>query len=141
VYAVAHNLLHCWNTDRTPRIKFLVYYLHKINYFYCAKNLTRSSGKTNLLISLIRHGSHRKRLVQQLFYCCVCIRHLGNVSTEPLPTNDKGTFTEPLHRNNKGTFTEPLPSNYRGNTQSHTHTHTHTHTATSSHKPNFISSK
>jgi hypothetical protein len=47
-------------------------------------------GRTNLLLSLIRHGPHWKRRVQQLFYCCVCIRYCGNVSTEPLPSNDGG---------------------------------------------------
>jgi hypothetical protein len=40
----------------------------------------------------------------------VCIRYRGNVSTEPLPSNDKGTITE------------PLPSNDRGRDR-HTHTH------------------
>jgi hypothetical protein len=48
------------------------------------------------------------------FCCCVCIRYGGNVSTEPLPSNDKGTFTEPLPSNDRGTFTEPLPSNDKG---------------------------
>jgi hypothetical protein len=47
-------------------------------------------GRTNCLLSLILHGSHRKRRVQQLFYCCVCIRDRGNVFTEPLPSNYRG---------------------------------------------------
>jgi hypothetical protein len=68
-------------------------------------------GRTNRLFSLIRHGPHWKRRVQQFLYCCVCIRYRGNVSTEPLPSNDKGFFTEPLSSNDRGT---------------HTHTHTHT---------------
>jgi hypothetical protein len=59
----------------------------------------------------------------------MCIRYLGNVSTEPLPSNDNGIFTEPLPSNDNGIFTEPLPSNDRGDT------HTHTYTATWSHKP------
>jgi hypothetical protein len=58
----------------------------------------------------------------------VCIRYRGNVSTEPLPCNDrgifaeqlpsnyKGIFIEPLHKNDKGTFTEPLPSNDKEDT-------------------------
>jgi hypothetical protein len=83
-------------------------------------------GRTILLLSLIRHGPHWKRRVQQFFSCCGCIRHGGNVSTgslpsndrgiftEPLPSNDRGIFTEPLPSNDKGTFTEPLPSNDRG---------------------------
>jgi hypothetical protein len=40
----------------------------------------------------------------------VCIRYRGNISTEPLPSNDKGNFTE------------PLPSNDWGDTQTHTQT-------------------
>jgi hypothetical protein len=75
-------------------------------------------GRTNRLLSLIRHGPHWKRRVQQFFYCCVCIRYRGNVSTEPLPSNDKGIFTEPLASNDRGISTEPLlwqpfPSNDR----------------------------
>jgi hypothetical protein len=84
-------------------------------------------GRTNRLLSLIRHGPHWERRVQQ-FYCCVCIRYHGNVSAEPLPSNDRGIFTEPfpsndrgiftelLPSNDKGTFTEPLPGNDRGDT-------------------------
>jgi hypothetical protein len=44
----------------------------------------------------------------------VCIRYHGNVSTEPLPSNDKGIFTDPLPSNDKGIFTDPLPSNDKG---------------------------
>jgi hypothetical protein len=74
-----------------------------------------------------------KTSVQQFVYCCVCIRYRGNVSTEPLPSNDTGIITEPLPSNDrgiftelspcngKGTFTEPLPSNDRG---IHRHTRT-----------------
>jgi hypothetical protein len=54
----------------------------------------KSSGK-NRLLSLILHGPHLKRRIQKFFYCCVCIRYRGNVSTEPLPNNDRGIFTEP----------------------------------------------
>jgi hypothetical protein len=50
----------------------------------------------------------------------VYIRYRGKVSTEPLPTNDKGIFTE------------PLPSNDREDT------HTRTQTATLSHKPTLV---
>jgi hypothetical protein len=56
---------------------------------------------------------------------CVCIRYRGNVSTEPLASNDRGVFTEPLPSNNREIFTEPLPSNDRWR-----YTDTHTHTAT-----------
>jgi hypothetical protein len=37
---------------------------------------------------LIRHGPHRKRRVQQFFYCCVPVRCRGNNFNEPLPSND-----------------------------------------------------
>jgi hypothetical protein len=67
-------------------------------------------GRTNRLLSLIRHWPHRKRCVQKFFYCCLCIRYRGNISTEPLPSNDRGIFTE------------PLPSNDRRDAPTHTHT-------------------
>jgi hypothetical protein len=51
-------------------------------------------GRTNRLLSLMRHGRHWKH-VQQFFYCCVCIRYRGKVSNEPLPSNYRGIFTEP----------------------------------------------
>jgi hypothetical protein len=51
-------------------------------------------GRTNRRLSLIRHEPHRKRRIQQFFYCCVCIRYRGNVSTEALPSNGRITFTE-----------------------------------------------
>jgi hypothetical protein len=38
---------------------------------------------------LIRYGQHRKRCVEQFFYCCVCIRCHDNVFTETLPSMDK----------------------------------------------------
>jgi hypothetical protein len=40
----------------------------------------------------------------------MCILYRGNVSTEPLPSNDRGIFIEPLPSNDKGMFTEQLPS-------------------------------
>jgi hypothetical protein len=49
---------------------------------------TRSSGK-NAYVSLIRHGHHIKRCLQQFFYFCVCIRCRGKVITKPLPSNDR----------------------------------------------------
>jgi hypothetical protein len=39
---------------------------------------------------LLRRGPHRKRRVQQFFYCCLCIRCRGNFFTEPLSSNDRG---------------------------------------------------
>jgi hypothetical protein len=53
-------------------------------------------GRTNRLLSLIRHGPYWRR-VQQFFYCCVCIRYRGNVPIEPLPSNDKGIHIQ-THR-------------------------------------------
>jgi hypothetical protein len=44
------------------------------------------------LLSLIRHGPHRKRRVQQFFYCCICILCRGNVFTEPLPSKSRGNI-------------------------------------------------
>jgi hypothetical protein len=44
----------------------------------------------------------------------VCIGYRGNISIEPLPSNDRGIFNEPLRSNDKGTFTKPLPSNEKG---------------------------
>jgi hypothetical protein len=72
-----------------------------------------------------------KPQILQFFYCCVCIRYRGNLSTELLPNNYRGMFTEQLPSNDKRMFTEPLPINDRGDTQ----THTHTQTAMWSHKP------
>jgi hypothetical protein len=55
-------------------------------------------GRTNRLLSLLRHGPHWKRRVQQ-FYCCGCICYRGNVSTEPLPSNKRGIHKQTdIHR-------------------------------------------
>jgi hypothetical protein len=89
----------------------------------CKINKQEVLGRTNRLLSLIRHWPHWKRRFQQFFYYCVCIRYHGNVSTEP------------RHSNGRKIFTEPLPINDRG---IHRHTHTHTQTATGSHKPTLF---
>jgi hypothetical protein len=47
-------------------------------------------GRTNWLLSLIRHGPHRKRRVQKFLYCSVYSSCRGNIFTEPLPSNDRG---------------------------------------------------
>jgi hypothetical protein len=76
--------------------------------FHLLQEVTGTNkGRTNRLLSLMWHGPHLKWRVQQFFYCCVCICYRGNVSTEPLPSNDRGIFTK------------PLPSNDRGDTQTH----------------------
>jgi hypothetical protein len=43
--------------------------------------------ETTAYISLISHGPHRKRHIQQFFFCCVCIHCHGNSFTETLPSN------------------------------------------------------
>jgi hypothetical protein len=45
------------------------------------------NGLNRKFFPLTRHGSHRKRRVQQFFYLCVCNRSRGNVFTDPLPSN------------------------------------------------------
>jgi hypothetical protein len=40
----------------------------------------------------IKHGSHRKRRLKLFFYCCMCILCRGSVSTEPLPSNERGIY-------------------------------------------------
>jgi hypothetical protein len=96
------------------------------DFYTTASNKTKRKqevlGRTNRLLSLIRHRPHWKQRVQQFFYCCVCILYRCNVSTEPLSINDRGIFTKPLPSNDKRSFTEPLPSNDRGILR-HTHTH------------------
>jgi hypothetical protein len=65
-------------------------------------------GRINRLLSFIRHGPHRKWLVQQFFYCCICICYGGNVFIDPLPSNDRGIFTEQLPSNNRGIYIQTL---------------------------------
>jgi hypothetical protein len=84
-------------------------------------------GRTNRLLSVLK-------TTRPTFLLLMRIRYRGNVSTEPLPSNDRGIFTDPLPSNNKGIFTESLPNNDRGDT----HTHTHTHTATCSQMPSLF---
>jgi hypothetical protein len=54
------------------------------------KHIQEVLGRTNRLLSMTRHGPHWKLCVQQFFYCCACICYRSNVSTEPLPSNDRG---------------------------------------------------
>jgi hypothetical protein len=81
-----------------PSISFPFHYLLSSNNIYNGdltwiKFKQEFLGRTNRILSLIRHGSLWKRRVQQFFYCWHCIRFGGNVSTEPLSSNDKGIFT------------------------------------------------
>jgi hypothetical protein len=81
---------------------FLVWWqIPRLVLVYATKKQEEVLGRTNRLLSLIWHGPHWKRRVQQFFYCCMCIRYRGNVSTEPLPSNDRGIFTEPLPSNDR----------------------------------------
>jgi hypothetical protein len=59
----------------------------------CCNNVNNKKFWEELIgkFPFIRHGPHRKRRVQQFFNCCVYIRCSGNVLTEPLSSNDKGT--------------------------------------------------
>jgi hypothetical protein len=59
------------------------------NTHYCDRIFSSNKFWEELTayLLLIRHRPHRKRFVQQLFYCCMCIRCRGNFSTEPLPSN------------------------------------------------------
>jgi hypothetical protein len=58
-------------------------------------------GRTNRLLSMIRHVPYRKQRIQQFFYCCLCIRCRGKVFAEPFPSNSRGIFTESLPRNDR----------------------------------------
>jgi hypothetical protein len=64
-----------------PKIISIISKLFKLKKFW---------GEIIAYFPFIRHGPHIKRRLQQFFYCCVCIRWRGNVSTEPLSSNDKG---------------------------------------------------
>jgi hypothetical protein len=44
-------------------------------------------------LPVTRHGTHRNRRVQKLFYCCLCIRCRGNAFIESLLSNNRG-YTE-----------------------------------------------
>jgi hypothetical protein len=96
-------------------------------------------GRANCLLSLIRHGPHWKRCVQQFFYCCVRVLYRGNIFTEPLPSNDRGIHIQTDRRDffklgrwdwlrcrdihtkfHKDWFRHSKVN--RGDTQAHTHT-------------------
>jgi hypothetical protein len=47
----------------------------------------------------IRHRPHRKRRVQNLFYCCLCNRCRCNAFTKPLSSNNRGLHTQTDGRN------------------------------------------
>jgi hypothetical protein len=47
-------------------------------------------GRTDRLLSLIRHAPSRKQRLQRFFYFSVCIHCSGNVFIEPLATNERG---------------------------------------------------
>jgi hypothetical protein len=59
---------------------------------YGNNNKQEVLGRTNRLLSLIKHRPHRRRRVTQFFYCGVCVRCRGNVFTKLLPSNNMGDF-------------------------------------------------
>jgi hypothetical protein len=85
---------------RTALISFLRRYL-KSHLMFTTIGKQEVLAITDRVLSLIRHGPHKKRRVQQFFYCCVCICCRGNIFTEPLPSNDNGFFIEPFPINDK----------------------------------------
>jgi hypothetical protein len=77
---------------------------HKTLQFTCTRGCIiwqEVLGRTNRPFSLIRHRPHWKRRVQQFCYYCMRIRYRGNVSTEPLPSNDRGIHIQ-THRLMRG---------------------------------------
>jgi hypothetical protein len=52
---------------------------------------------------LIGQGSHRKRRVQQFFYCCLCVSWRNTSFTEPLPSNNWGIHIQ-THRWMRGIY-------------------------------------
>jgi hypothetical protein len=97
-----------------------------------------------LIAYLIWHGPRWKRRNQQFFCCCMYIRYWNNVSTKPLPSNDReflpsrclATIGEFLPSHCLATIGEFLPSRCLATIR------THTQTATWSHKPTvFIQNK
>jgi hypothetical protein len=61
-------------------------------------------GRTNRLLSLIRHGPHRNDAPNH-FSIVACVFTAAVTFTETLRSNDTGIFTEPLRSNDKGIFT------------------------------------
>jgi hypothetical protein len=54
------------------------------------RSISRTNSITLTVLKLQQQKTqHRKRCVQQLFYCCVRNRYCGNIFTEPLRSNVK----------------------------------------------------
>jgi hypothetical protein len=79
-----------------------------------SRHFVTSSGKNQTPTFLDMTQATLKMMRPTILLCCLCIRYRGNVSTEPLPSNDKGIFTKPLSSNDKMIFIEPLPSDDKG---------------------------
>jgi hypothetical protein len=62
----------------------------KSRYFRCKIINNKFWQELISYFHLIRHEPHRKRRVQQFFYCCVCIRCRRNGFKELMPSNDRG---------------------------------------------------
>jgi hypothetical protein len=63
--------------------------------YYLCTDLEEVSITTTILFAIIDIPTSIASSTITALYFCVCIRYRGNVSTEPLPSNDRGTFTEP----------------------------------------------
>jgi hypothetical protein len=50
----------------------------------------------SLLFLILKKVGYQITITSQspALYCCVCIRYRGKLSTEQLPSNDKGIFTK-----------------------------------------------
>jgi hypothetical protein len=62
VYVVAHKLLHCCHTDHELHIKLFLYYLLKINNFYCAQ-----------ILKIRKLKIKRSCVVTLLLMLCTCL--------------------------------------------------------------------
>jgi hypothetical protein len=92
---------NCLLLDRLPRLRFSWFSAILPEDCRCVTERPRQLSSRIVLINkfweelicylpLIRRGSHRKRRIQQSFYCCVCIRCRGKIFNQPLPRNSRG---------------------------------------------------
>jgi hypothetical protein len=98
-------------------------------------------GRTNRLISF--RTTRTARRVQQLFYCCVCIRCRRNVYSEPLSSNDlEDKHTDRLMGGIYGLRCHDIHTKFCKDRFRHSQIirggYTDTQTGWISHKPTFI---
>jgi hypothetical protein len=95
------QLINCWVCDWDPiqetvlgpiqpRTYWGLGFYHTINHSLRSTWVNKKFWEELIVKFSLIHVPHKKRNVQQLFYCCVCIRCSGNVLREPLPSNDGG---------------------------------------------------